>query len=67
MDEAERLERMAKQLAVLSVELKAMGYANEGWQLMHMAEELLKLSMDLVIQQEHAALVEVVAEAGEAG
>lgn len=56
MGEIERLERVSKQMAVLAVELNAMGYPAEGSYLMMAAERLLKHSMELMEEQRQAAM-----------
>lgn len=59
MNEIERLERIAKQMAVVALELNAMGEMADGAYLLTVAERLLKRSMALMA----AAVVETAAAA----
>lgn len=56
MGEIERLERVAKQMAVLAVELNAMGYQAIGAYLTAEAMQLMKRSMELLEEQRQALL-----------
>lgn len=62
MTEMERLERLAKQLAVLSVELHAMDRSGDGWTLSNMAESLMRASMELAEKERLRLVNEAAAE-----
>lgn len=59
MTEAERLERVAKQMAVMALELKGMDHTDVGWQLSHLAETVMRRSMKLVEEQGQALMDKV--------